>query len=445
MAVPLIAVAIHQVHSCGSTADLEASRPRVAGDAGAPSNEPARRVQVVEIGYGHAAMEATYPGTVRAAQTAALAFRVGGPLVEVRVKPGDTVRCGDVVMRIDPRDFESAVHSAAATLDSARAKLSAMKRGARQEDILAMEARMESAAARRTYLQAAHERSQRLVQTNAIPRDAFEASESELAAVVAEIRALEQELHKARTGARPEDIEAMEADIRGMEASLKNAEDRLADTSLQAPFDAIVARRCFENHEQVQPGQTAVVLHDLARLKIDVALPDKELLHRPVLTPLRAAVRFVSLSDGPFEAVLEEISTEADPATGTYLATFGMPAPADFNAFPGMLADVVLPSHAKGEREGALMVPATAVRGERDGSRFVWVVSNGVAQWRKVVLGGLSACGRYEAISGLSAGDRVVTGGSALLHDGARVEVAGTEGGKRHEQLTWKDDSVQPR
>lgn len=425
--LPLMALTARQVYSSrASTAEVQPSRSLAEGPVGAPPADHARRVQVVEVDYGNTGMEATYPGTVRAADTAALAFRVGGPLVEVNVKPGDAVRRGDVLMRIDPRDYENAVRTATAALDSARAKLSAMKAGAREEDVLALEARIESAIAKRTYLQAMYERNERLVQSNAVSRAAFDASESELAAIVAEIRALDQELQKAKTGARAEDIEAMEADIRGMETNLKTAADRLADASLRAPFDGIVARRMVENHEQVSAGENVVVMHDIARLKIDVALPDKELLHRPMDEPFRVAARFVAMPDRAFEAAMEEISTEADPATRTYLATFTMPSPADLNVFPGMIADVAIESRSQESGKGRMLqIPASALQSNHEGSRFVWVVSDGVVRRRPVVVGALAPSNRYEVLGGVAAGDRIVAAGAAFLHEGAAVEAAG--------------------
>ena len=435
--LPAIALTVQQVH-CSKAETTGTDGPQAS--AGATMNarlaEKARRVQVVQAGYANTGVETTYPGTVRAAETAALAFRVGGPLVEVAVKPGDAVRKGDVLLRIDPRDFENAVQAAASALDSARAKLSAMKAGARREDILALEARMDSAVAKRKYLQAMYERNERLVATNAVSRATFDASESELAAIQAEIEALEQELEKAKTGARTEDIDAMEADIRGMESSLKSEHDRLADATLRAPFNGIVARRMVENHEHVSAGKTVLVVHDIAQLKIDVALPDKELMHRTMDAPFRVAVRFVAAPDRTFDAILKEISTEADPATRTYLATFVMPSPPDLNILPGMIADVVLQSQSKESRPGqALRIPASALQSGQGGTRFVWMVANGAVRQKPVVVGNLSASNEYQVITGIAPGDRIVAGGAAFLHEGAQVEVHSTAGAEQHQQV----------
>ncbi len=412
-------------------------KPSVNAAAGQSSGRPLQRVEVVEIGQQELPALTTYPGTLKAAETVALAFRVSGPLEEVSIKPGDRVAHGDVLMRIDPRDFENAVSAATAALDSATAKLSAMKAGARTEDLRALEAKMDSAVARRKYLKAVFERNERLLVKNAVSRTDFDASQSALTSIEADIRALAQEIQKARTGSRREDIQAMEADIRGMETQLKIARDQLDDTVLRAPFDGVITRQLAENHEQVAAGRTVLCMHDVSTLEIEVALPEKEVLHRSLDRPFDVTVRLVALPGRSFTATFAEINTEADPATRTYLVRFSMAAPTDVNLFPGMIADVTLPSRADGAAaEGALTVPAAAVRSENSGGRFAWVLQGQTVRRRPITVGSLLETGHYLVLDGLSPGERVVTGGAAFLHEGAQVAVTAKPNAHPNSRIT---------
>ena len=63
----------------------------------------------------------TIPGTVEASSQVNLSFRRGGPLVELNVEEGDKVRKGQVLARIDPRDFQLALNAARAAYESAEA------------------------------------------------------------------------------------------------------------------------------------------------------------------------------------------------------------------------------------------------------------------------------------------------------------------------------------
>src|SRR3979490_305861 len=61
------------------------------------------------------------PGQARSAHEAALSFRVGGRMLERRVKAGDQVKEGDIVATLDPAPYQAEVDSVSATLERARA------------------------------------------------------------------------------------------------------------------------------------------------------------------------------------------------------------------------------------------------------------------------------------------------------------------------------------
>jgi multidrug efflux pump subunit AcrA (membrane-fusion protein) len=62
-----------------------------------------------------------FPGTAKATQEIDLSFRVSGPLITLPVDIGDEVSTGDVVARIDPRDYEVRLRSARGELNEAMA------------------------------------------------------------------------------------------------------------------------------------------------------------------------------------------------------------------------------------------------------------------------------------------------------------------------------------
>ncbi|CAG0926645.1 hypothetical protein TFLX_00147 [Thermoflexales bacterium] len=74
-------------------------------------------------------------GKVLPEQWANLSFRAGGPIVELQVQSGDTVKAGDVMARLDDIDAKLAVAQAEAALAMAQAQLAEMKAGARAEQV----------------------------------------------------------------------------------------------------------------------------------------------------------------------------------------------------------------------------------------------------------------------------------------------------------------------
>ena len=410
----------------GGPSTAGVSRTAAPGTASDQSNIKA--VKTIRIdGHSQQTCKTTYPGTLKPSMTAKLAFRVGGPLVEVKIKPGDAVRKGDVLMRIDPRDYESRVAATEAALKASRAELSAMEKGAREEDINALEASLEAANARLKYAKQQYERYSKLVKTHTVTQAQYDEVVSEFDVDTSGVRAVTAELAKAKAGARAEDVLAKKASIMGLETQLKIAGNSLRDTYLLAPFDGVITRQMAEIFEQVAPSQDVLWMHNVATLEVEVNLPEKEILHRSFDAPMTADVHFEAAPGRTFKADYKEINTEADAATRTYAVTFQMPAPKDLNILPGMTAEVSIDSCTSQANPGksGIFVPATSVFSDSSGKTYVWVVGqkDQTAQQRTINTGRLTETNYYEVLGGLHGSDQVVTAGVNFINPGMKLRV----------------------
>ena len=88
--------------------------------AAPPVDELVRPVKTMVIESRVAFSGRKYPGRVRAHQQVDLAFQVAGPLIEFPVKNGDEVTQGQLLARIDPRDFENELNAKKAVLTKTR-------------------------------------------------------------------------------------------------------------------------------------------------------------------------------------------------------------------------------------------------------------------------------------------------------------------------------------
>ncbi len=88
-----------------------------------PQREVIRPVKAMKVLDVAQFRERTFPGRAKAAQEVELSFRVSGPLITRSVDVGDEVKQGDVVARIDPRDFEVNLRNVQGQLGSAKAAL----------------------------------------------------------------------------------------------------------------------------------------------------------------------------------------------------------------------------------------------------------------------------------------------------------------------------------
>lgn len=379
---------------------------------------------------------ANHPAVVRAFDTNALCFRVGGPLVDVLIENGTRVKANDVLMRIDPRDYRQDVEATQASLDAAEARLASM-RCAREEDIRLLEAGIQAAAATAQYAKQELGRYRELFDKRTVSSSEFEAKQAET--ILAEVRLVstQEELIKAKAGARAEDVAAMEAEIRGLRTRLQIAENCLSDTELRAPYDGIVIARLLRNHEFVSAKDKPVVrMQDISRLKIDIYVAERELIGLATYgtdasSKMEVDVVFNTCPDKRFRAKMWEMVTAPDPNTQTYCVTFVLDAPQEVTIFPGMTAEVFLSSAAlvSEDKIRVLAIPSTAILGNAEGEHCVWTIDEetSTAVRTPITRGRLLPRNRYVVTHGLSEGDHVVTDGARFLAEGQKVQIEGKE------------------
>ncbi|MDO4573589.1 MAG: efflux RND transporter periplasmic adaptor subunit [Planctomycetia bacterium] len=382
-----------------------------------------RNVAVMKVARTNVERTTTYPGKVYAFAKSILTFRVSGPLREICVEPGDVVKKGDKLMQIDPRDYIVRRDSAQAGLDAAKAKLEAMEKGSRPEDIALLETSVAQAEASYQLAKNEFERFKKLIETHAVSDSEYDMAYQTYVAAGLAVNSAKKELEKGKAGSRKEDILATKAEIRGLEAALRSAENDLADTTLLAPYDGVITTRMIENYEMVTVSPTyreVLGIHDISRLKIDIYVPEKEMVTGKLVKGISGSVRFTACPDRTFEAKLYEIDTQPTDVGMTYKLTFVLDAPREIHILPGMVCELSLPDYSSQPAQDVLVVPSESVV-----NHAVWVVDSNtsVVSRRLVSCGALVANDQCIVTSGLNEGEEIVTQGARYLHDGEKIAV----------------------
>ena len=130
----------------------------------------------------------------------------------------------------------------------------------------------------------------------------------------------------------------------------------------------------------------------------------------------------VSAANQTFEAAIRSVERAANMQTRLYTVTLSLPSDTD-GLLAGMFADVTFHTDVS---ENTIVVPTEAVLTRGD-TRYVFVVEDGAAKYVEVSTG-LTGNGVTEVLTGLSAGQQLVTVGQAYLTDGDPVRVvSGTD------------------
>ncbi|MDF7798881.1 efflux RND transporter periplasmic adaptor subunit [Pontiellaceae bacterium B1224] len=358
----VLAIAVIVLISAAGARKKEAAKHVSA--AKLAQNSAPRSVRFEEVKAQPRSKPRSFPGTVKASEESALSFRVGGPLTEVNVVLGEPVKKGDLLMQIDPRDYQDRIQSLEAQLAGARA----LQENAKQD----------------------YKRISELFEEKVVPQSDYDRAKSML--------------------------DSSTAAVKGLDVQLQMARHALEDTSLRAPYDGTVTEQMVENHEMITSGDVVLQYHNIQTLELIVNIPENEIAATPRGSDVKVQVKFPSIANETFEAELKEWSTQADPLTRTYEVTFVMEAPEKYSVLPGMTATVIFPDSRS--EQTVFTVPVSALVADASGGSSVWLYNkNGdTAELRSVMVGELSGTSRVVISEGISEGDLVVVTGSRLIH-----------------------------
>lgn len=321
----------------------------------------------------------TFPGKARAGQEVNLSFRVTGPLIELAATVGDRVEAGDVVARIDPQDYITALGTVTGQLD--RAKAAATRAAGDFRRI-----------------------------QNVYKEDPGATSEAAVDLTRAE-----------RDSSR--------ATVRSMTSAVQTAQDKVQYTSLTAPFSGVVVSTYVENFETVVAKQPILRLLDPASIEFVISIPENLINYAPYVQDV--IVTFDALPGVEIAALISEIGKEASSATRTYPVTLVMEQPEGAEILPGMAGSArvsaMLPEGARGT---GLQLPASAIfTGVDPEKSYVWVIDEKTLtlKRREVKTGQLTQYG-ILIISGISPGEMVAVKGVHSVDEGQKVRILDISG-----------------
>jgi len=213
-------------------------------------------------------------------------------------------------------------------------------------------------------------------------------------------------------------LETLEALARQAEGRVRQAEARLAELRVIAPFSGRVGLRQVSPGALIQPGTAITTLDDTSRVRVEFSVPEVHLARIRVGSGVTA--RSAAYGQRRFQGEVTVIDTRIDPATRSIrvISEFDNP---DEALRPGLFLTVELVLE---ERERALLVAEEAIDPVGDRS-FVYVVRDGRARRQEVKLG-LRLPGEVEVREGLNAGEPVVVRGIQRLRHDAPVRVVET-------------------
>lgn len=315
-----------------------------------------------------------FPGRTRAISRVNLSFRVEGQLIERPVYVGDHVLKGELLARLDPKDYEVNLQNAVGKLEKAEADLRFAQRD----------------------LQRA--------------KNIWEEDPGAISASLLDQK--EEERNK------------LQGEVKSLQAAVEHAGDQLKYTYLRSPYDGMIVATYVQNYEYVNAKQPIVRLLNTSQVEMVIDVPESMI--GDIADVDRIVVDFDTIPGKDFSAEIKEIGTEASSTTRTYPVTLVIDQPLDETIYSGMAGNAYLySSRSKGFNEEGFLVPPSALMTDNSLQHtYVWVIDEEAMKVHKKEVKKGSLTSQGIVINGdLKEGEWIVTSGISYLHEGQVVRI----------------------
>ena len=305
-------------------------------------------------------------GSLRATNQAAVKARVAGEVREVLVREGETVKAGQVLVRMDEADYRARVAQAEGALLAARGQL----------DIAAK----------------ARENNRALLERGFISKNAYDTASSQ--------------------------YDIAQANVNAAQGGLDVSRKALGDTVIRAPIAGVVASRSVQPGEKVSADNKLLDVVDLGRMEMEVAVPTSDII--AIAPGQEVTVRVEGLPQ-PLPATVARINPATQAGTRSILTYLQLDNPGN-RLRAGMFGEARL---TLSKKESVLAAPPSALQGS-GGSAYVYAIEQDKLVRRQVQTGITGSDGDatlVEITAGRAAGARIVRSNLGNLPAGATAKV----------------------
>ena len=320
---------------------------------------------VVTVGTASAAMQSTYPASIKGVQDVQISPKVQGFITNINVKEGQTVSAGQVLFVLDNVTYQSQVRQAQAAVNTTQTQVN---------------------TAKLTY-----ENSQKLYENKVIG---------------------DYELQTAQTS-----YESAKAALAQAQAALASAKEALSFCYVKSPASGVVGTLPLKVGALVNSGSVLTTVSNISQMEVYFSLNEKDALNMSKQGEGLSAMPSVKLqlADGTmyaYEGHVTKMSGVIDAATGAVQVIAVFPNP-DRLLKSGGSGNIVIPR----DQTAAIVIPQSCVL-EVQNKKFVYVLGkDNKVKYTEITVDPQDDGVNYVVTSGLKVGDKYVTNGITKLND----------------------------
>ena len=375
------------------------------------------RTALVEKGEVNSFLKVT--GVVEANETVRVTSEIMGQAKEVKVKNGEEVKKGDILITLGDEQIKIQVAQAQATLDSVQASSDKIKSGARPQVIKQAESALLQAKMNRDSVEENYLRMKKLFTEKAISEQQYEQAKNQYEIADVQYQSAQESYELVIEGAAEEDIKSVEAQVRQAKAALDMAKYQLKNTQITAPISGKVTSISVSSGEMISPSIPLLSIIDVSRIFVKVGISEKDI--SKIKEGQKVSLEIDAFPEEKFRGEVVSKGVAVDQISKTLEVKIEILQPE---------TDIPIGVFARGDilvktNQDALIVPASALTRKKSGI-YVYVIEDRVARQKEVVLG-IIQDEQVEILEGLSEEEEIVVLGNQELEDGLKVDVRGKE------------------
>jgi multidrug efflux pump subunit AcrA (membrane-fusion protein) len=334
----------------------------------------------------------TLNGKIKPVSEAEISAKVSGKVSRIYFELGQTVKKGDILFKLDDRDFRLDLKEAEAGLNVTRTAL----------DSSLLTAKTNYEDAKRHY-----ERLKRLYEKQIGSKQDLEEAESTYK--------LKEDAYNAAKLAAQNGVTNARAQLEKARVTYENAKLQLEYTVVRAPIGGTIATKDIKVGQYISAGTMVATMVDLSALTVETNVPENYINRLQPGDQVEVSVKAIAAQ--PFLGKINAIAPAVDNTTLNYPVKVRVPNPKN-QLKSGMFATVKL---TLDRAEQVLAVPLAAL-GEESGRKYVFTVNRGIAA-KKIIITGLSDAQMVQVTDGLTEDEVVVVKGVNQLKAGSKVMI----------------------
>jgi HlyD family secretion protein len=378
--------------------------------------EPVVSVQTTPVKHAPISQVITLEAVVFPLEQATVAPKISSTIKKFYVQRGARVKKGQLLAELENSDLSAAAEASKGDFEQAEANYLTTVGASLPQQIQKAELDATSAKSNFEAQQKVYESRKELFQQGAIPRRDLDSAEVAFLQARSQNEQAQKQLADLQRIGKEQALKSAQGSRSSAEGRMRGAQALLSYSRITSPIDGVVTDRPLFEGDLAAANQPLLTVMNISRLIAKAHVPQSE---AAVLKTGNPAELKIPGLDEPIKGRVSLVSPALDPGSTTIEVWVEATKP-DPALKPGMSVEISMTAKTV---KDALVVPTPAVYKNSEGADYVLLAGSDKHAHLKTVQAGVRNAEFTQVVSGVIAGDQVITSGGYALPDKTQIKV----------------------